>query len=127
MQLRAYAGVMKGMTRTLVFAAAALAAFTARAGAQSTTYNLQNMNFDLWCQEEQNLPPDRCDKRLPADEAAFEAYRDKIEKYEIPYLQSKENEQQFNRVILHNDPVDHPTEPSAPQTNQPSQDNTTGQ
>jgi hypothetical protein len=73
------------------------------------------------------LPPDRCDKRLPADEAAFDAYRDKIEKYEIPYLQSKENEQQFNRVILHNDPVDHPTEPSAPQTNQPSQDNTTGQ
>jgi len=109
---------MKGMTRTLVLASLALAALISRADAQSTRYNLQEMNFDLWCQEEQHLPPDRCDKRLPADNAAFEAYREKIEKYEIPYLQNKENEQQFNRVILHNDPVDHPTQPSQPQSEQ---------
>jgi hypothetical protein len=119
---------MKGMTRTLTLASLALAALISRAGAQSTRYDLQEMNFDLWCQEEQNLPPDRCDKRLPADNAAFEAYRDKIEKYEIPYLQQKQNEQQFNRVILHNDPVDHPDDPSKPaQASQPSQDNSTGQ
>ena len=117
---------MKGMTRTLVLASLALAALISRADAQSTRYNLQEMNFDLWCQEEQHLPPDRCDKRLPADNAAFEAYREKIEKYEIPYLQNKENEQQFNRVILHNDPVDNPTEPSQPQNSQPTQDNPPG-
>ncbi|HEY2070555.1 MAG TPA: hypothetical protein VGG48_13440 [Rhizomicrobium sp.] len=115
------------MTRTLAFAAAALVAMMARADAQSTRYDLQNMNFDLWCQEEQHLPADRCDKRLPADNAAFEAYRAKIESYEIPYLQDRENQQQFNRVILHNDPVDHPTEVSKPQTDRPTQDNTTGE
>jgi hypothetical protein len=115
------------MARMILLASAALVAFVARADAQSTRYDLTNMNFDLWCQEEQHLPPDRCDKRLPADDAAFEAYRNKIEKYEIPYLQEKENEQQFNRVIMHNDPVDHPTELSKPQTDRPSQDNSTGE
>ncbi|MGH6870710.1 MAG: hypothetical protein ACREHE_04310 [Rhizomicrobium sp.] len=118
---------MKGMNRALILAAIAAAALCGRADAQSTRYDLTEMNFDMWCQEEQHLPPDRCDKRLPADDAAFEAFRAKIETYEIPYLQHKENEQQFNRVILHNDPVDHPTEVSKPQTNQPTQDNTTGE
>jgi hypothetical protein len=120
-------GVMVRMTRTLTFAAAALAVLMARADAQSTRYDLTDMNFDMWCQEEQHLPPDRCDKRLPADDAAFNAYRNKIEGYEIPYLQDKENKQTFNRVILHNDPVDHPTELSKPQTNRPTQDDTTGE
>jgi len=114
-------------TTTSIWAAASLVFLMGQADAQSTRYDIQNMNFDLWCQEEQHLPPERCDKRLPADDAAFDAYRAKIEKYEIPYLQKKENEQQFNRVILHNDPVDHPTEPSKPQTNRPTQDNTTGE
>ena len=118
---------MNGMTRTLLLAAAALALFAGRAGAQSTKYDLQDMNFDLWCQEEQQLPPERCDKRLPVDETAFEAYRSKIEKYEIPYLQRKEDDAQFNRVILHNDPVDHPTEISKPQTGQPQPDPAPGQ
>ena len=50
------------------------------------------MNFDLWCQEQAHLPPDRCDKRMPEDEKTFEAYRAKIEQYEIPYLQQKKND-----------------------------------
>jgi hypothetical protein len=111
-------GVMSGMTRTLLFAAAALCVLSGTASAQATRYDLTEMNFDLWCQEEQHLDPDRCDKRLPADDAAFQAYRNKIEKYEIPYLQDKENRSQLNRVILHNDPIDHPTEISKPQTDQ---------
>ncbi|HEX3430155.1 MAG TPA: hypothetical protein VHT03_04645 [Rhizomicrobium sp.] len=82
-------------------------------------YPLYNMNFDMWCQEEQHLPAARCDKRLPEDDAAFQAYRNKIETYEIPYLQRKRDEQTINRVILHNDPVDHPTRPSQPQAEQP--------
>jgi hypothetical protein len=101
-------------------AALALTVFATRAQAQGERpYPLNEMNFDMWCQEEQHLPPARCDKRLPEDDAAFQAYRNKIETYEIPYLQRKRDEQTLNRVILHNDPVDHPTRPSQPQAEQP--------
>jgi hypothetical protein len=114
------------MMRTLILAAG-LCAFASAASAQDAgPLPLTNMNFDLWCQEEQHLPPERCDKRLPADNDAFEAYRAKIENYEIPYLQRKQQEQNFNRVILHNDPVDHPVEPNAPQTQRPERDNESG-
>lgn len=85
---------------------------------QGMRYNVQNMNFDMWCQEEQHLPPERCDKRLPEDDAAFSAYRSKIERYEIPYLQEQQRQMRINTGILHNDPVDHPDQPSEPQ-NQP--------
>lgn len=79
-------------------------------------YNVQNMNFDMWCQEQQRLPPERCDKRLPKDDAAFNAYRSKIERYEIPYLQEQQKRQRLNLGILHNDPVDHPDQPAQPQS-----------
>jgi hypothetical protein len=78
-------------------------------------YPLHEMNFDMWCQEEKHLPPDRCDQRLPQDDAEFEAYRATIEKYEIPYLQQRQQEQNLNQLIVHNDPVDHPIQPSTPQ------------
>ncbi len=71
-------------------------------------YPVQEMNFDLWCQEQAKLPADRCDKRTPEDNAAFEAYRGKVEAYEIPYLQRKANAAQMDRDILRNDPVDNP-------------------
>ena len=99
-----------------IFAAgAALALLWGTAEAQDTRYDVKTINFDLWCQETQHLPPDRCDKRLPEDEQAFEDYRAKVEKYEIPYLQGRENGAQLNRTILHNDPVDNPVtqDPSA--------------
>ncbi len=104
------------MKRALIVAVSC-AAFVAGAQAQSQRYDVQTINFDLWCQETQHLPADRCDKRLPADEADFEAYRAKVEKYEIPYLQGQQNGAQFDRTILHNDPVDHPVtqDPSAAQ------------
>ena len=35
-------------------------------------YPVQEMNFDLWCQEQAGLPAERCDKRTAQDEAAFE-------------------------------------------------------
>jgi hypothetical protein len=83
-------------------------------GAQAQAVDLTEMNFDMWCQQEANLPPARCDKRLPEDDARFDAYRKKIEDYEVPYLQQRQQKEQLNEVILHNDPVDHPTEPSQP-------------
>ncbi|HEX3753872.1 MAG TPA: hypothetical protein VHV26_02235 [Rhizomicrobium sp.] len=85
-------------------------------------YNVQTMNFDLWCQEEAHLPADRCDQRTPEDEKIFEAYRDKIERYEIPYLQEKSNEANFERNVLHNDPIDRPLKnDSAQQQQDPNQ------
>jgi hypothetical protein len=79
---------------------------------RDTRYNVQEMNFDMWCQEEQHLAPDRCDKRLPEDDAAFNAYRTKIEQYEIPYLQEQQKQIDINSGIIHNDPVDHPNAPT---------------
>jgi len=95
-------------TKNICMAVALVAAFARPAAAQNQRYDVENINFDLWCQETQHLPPARCDKRLPADEAAFEDYRAKVEKYEIPYLKGRENGAQLNRVILHSDPVDNP-------------------
>src|SRR5438067_12177421 len=71
-------------------------------------YDVKTMNFDLWCQETQHLPPARCDKRTAEDEATFEAYRSRIERYEVPYLQQQQRDLTLNRDILHNDPVSHP-------------------
>jgi hypothetical protein len=81
----------------------------------NTRYGVYNMNFDMWCQEQQRLPPARCDKRLPEDDAAFDAYRAKIERYEVPYLRDRQRQQELNVGILHNDPVDRPDRPSQPQ------------
>ena len=71
-------------------------------------YQVTEMNFDLWCQEQAGLPVDRCDKRAPQDMAAFEAYRAKVEAYEIPYLQRKNGAARLDRDIMRNDPVDNP-------------------
>ncbi len=49
-------------------------------------YNVQSMNFDLWCQETRRYPVDRCDARLPEDQREFEDYRALIERYEMQYL-----------------------------------------
>ncbi len=93
-------------TFVLTSATFALAAFSAHA--QTTRYDVKTLNFDLWCQETEKLDPDRCDKRLPKDEKNFEAYRAKVEKYEIPYLKRKENDELLDRNVLHADPVDNP-------------------
>ncbi len=92
----------------------ALVASAARAQTGDTSYKLKDMNFDMWCQEQQHLDPDRCDQRLPDDEKAFEAYVDTIQKYEIPYLQERQKREDYDRTLLHNDPVDNPTQPSTP-------------
>jgi len=111
------------ITRKYLLAAVALSVLVARAEAQEGAYGagrypLQEINFDMWCQEERHLPPERCDKRLPQDDADYRAYVAKIENYEIQYLQKQRDEENLDRVILHNDPIDHPTEPSAPVVNQ---------
>jgi hypothetical protein len=36
----------------------------------------------------------------------FEAYRAVVEKYEVPYLQEREQKLRLDRDILHDDPID---------------------
>src|SRR3954468_24362101 len=104
----------------LLFMPVATPAWAQRNG----NYQVQEMNFDLWCQEQARLPPDRCDKRTKQDEDTFEAYRAKVEAYEIPYLQKKNEAARLDRDIIRNDPVDRPTSnnptPNRPDLNSPS-------
>ena len=118
-------GVMKAMRVSLLCAFCFSALVSASAFAQpippapqQNKLDVKTMNFDLWCQETEQLPPDRCDKRLPRDEKDFEAYRAKVEKYEVPYLEQKQSDSTLNRVIIHSNPqenpVDHPEQQTAP-------------
>jgi hypothetical protein len=108
------------LATALVLPAASLPALAQRNG----NYQVMQMNFDLWCQEQAHLPPERCDKRSQQDEDAFEAYRAKVEAYEIPYLQQKANAARLDTDIMRNDPVDRPIskDPTAnrPDLNTPS-------
>ena len=90
--------------------------------AQPGNYQVTEMNFDLWCQEQARLPVERCDKRTPEDIATFEAYRAKVEAYEIPYLQRKNSAARLDRDIMRNDPVDNPQNKNGqrPDLNTPS-------
>src|ERR1700761_2456863 len=95
--------IMAALLATAV-SLAAPPAFAQRNG----NYPVTEMNFDVWCQEQAGLPAERCDKRTAQDNAAFEAYRAKVEAYEIPYLQRKASAARLDTDILRNDPVDHP-------------------
>jgi len=97
------------MKRLVIASIAAAILMPGSAWAQRNgNYQVMEMNFDLWCQEQAHLPVERCDKRAPDDYAAFEAYRAKVEAYEIPYLRQKYNAARMDRDILRNDPVDNP-------------------
>jgi hypothetical protein len=88
---------------------AACLAMTGLAKAQpNQVHDSETMNFDLWCQEDAGLPPDRCDKRTPQDESRFEAYRAAFERHEIPYLAPQNSQATINRDIMNSDPVDNP-------------------
>ena len=89
------------------FAVAVLLSAATAAQAQRN-YDVTEMNFDLWCQETQQWPSDRCAKRLPDDVKTFEAFRAKIESYEIPYLKKEDHDAHLNTDILQYDPVDRP-------------------
>ncbi len=103
---------MRG-TNLAIVGAVLLAAGAAQA--QTMHYNVKTMDFDLWCTEQQHLPYERCDKRLPGDVQKFEAYRAVVERYEIPYLQGKEQRLRFDRDIMHDDPIDNdPADKSQP-------------
>jgi hypothetical protein len=88
---------------------AALAVFlSAPADAQTPYQNVRGSNFDIWCQEHMQLPAARCDQRTPEDEKAYEAYRDKIGDYEEALRLKRQKQEQVDKTILHNDPIDNP-------------------
>jgi hypothetical protein len=99
------------------------AALCAPALAQNTrNYAVKEMNFDLWCQLQAKLPAERCDKRTEADEATFQAYRAKVEAYEIPYLERKNSAARLDRNVLRNDPLGpRKNEPERPDTSTAAQ------
>jgi len=116
---------MTSMTyRAALLVMAMAAAATPALAQRNGNYQVQEMNFDLWCQEQAGLPAERCDKRTAQDEAAFEAYRSKVEAYEIPYLQKKNEAARLDRDIMRADPVDRPIakdpSPNRPDLNTPS-------
>ena len=101
--------MMAMMRCRALFAAALLLAAAGGVRAQGIrALDLKPMNFDLWCQETARLPSARCDRHTPEDLATFQAFRAKIEQYEIPYLQRKQNDIALDRNILNKDPVDNP-------------------
>ena len=77
----------------------------------------------MWCQETQKLPPARCDRRSPADDAAFQTFSNRIETYEMEYLRARARDREIDRDIVHYDPEEGPTEFSVPQTDQPDRGN----
>jgi hypothetical protein len=99
---------------------AALCATSMQAQAQHRLLQLHEMNFDMWCQEQQHLPPARCDKRLPKDDAAFQAYANTIERYETQKLNGEAQDRRIDRMLDAN-PANNPTQPSGPSMPSPQQ------
>ena len=67
-------------------------------------YDVKNLTFELWCQETQRYPVQRCESRLPADVRAFEGYRAAIERFELQYLKQADRERQI-RDSVNRDPT----------------------
>jgi hypothetical protein len=93
---------MSRIEKNALAAAGVFFALTAGVSAQPLSaplnYNVRTMSFELWCQDTQHYPADRCQARRPDDVAAFESYRRVIERYELDYLkrvQKDQNERTF--------------------------------
>ena len=97
--------VLKPISMHLAFLAVFL---STHANAQTPYQNVRGSNFDIWCQEHMQLPATRCDRRTPQDEKAYEAYRDKIGDYEEALRLKRQQQEQLDKTILHNDPIDNP-------------------
>ncbi len=90
-------------------AALALAALPAKAAGPNdtgpTTLNVQNMTFDMWCQDTQRYSYDRCQARNVKDQQDFELYRNTVENYEVQYLQDKQKDAEFQHQLMHDPSV----------------------
>ena len=98
---------MRHIVKHALFGAALFAGLTTGASAQPLSaplnFNVRTMSFELWCQDTQHYPPDRCQARRPDDVAAFESYRRVIERYELDYLKRVQKDQS-ERSFANRDP-----------------------
>ena len=81
------------------FLLSAASAVLAQPLSNPLNYDVKNMTFEMWCQETQRYPMDRCQARRPADLVAFENYRAAIERYELQYLKQIERERQIRDSV----------------------------
>ena len=97
-----------GRTRIPLIVSALLLLGAATSLAQPLTgplnYDVKTLTFELWCQDTQRYPIERCNARRPADVTAFEAYRAAIERYELQYLKQADRERQI-RDSVNRDPM----------------------
>ena len=96
--------IMAALLATAV-SLAAPPAFAQRNG----NYPVEEMNFDLWCQEQAGLPAERCDRRTAADEDAFEDFQQELGPYEAQNQRKAQQELWLDRDFLDNDPIDNPS------------------
>lgn len=97
---------MRVILASLVLAALpalALAQVPGTATTQPLTYAIATLSFDSWCQEDQHLPPARCDARHQEDVRAFEDYRARVERYDLQYQQDRTKENRFEKDVLQRD------------------------
>jgi hypothetical protein len=92
--------------RVLISAAASLAVVVPANSQPNPAPDAKTMNFDLWCQGQAALPPERCDKRTPEDERAFEVFQAKLERFDVPNRSAQFDQGRVNRDIMNTDPVD---------------------
>lgn len=89
-------------TRIILVAASLLAAAPAMAQtfptapegtfSSSQPFDVHELTFDLWCQQTQRYPIERCQARSDADVKAFEDYRDSVERYELDFLKQQQRD-----------------------------------
>jgi hypothetical protein len=107
---------MQNIVRRMALAALTLALWTGSGEAQTVpatpgrdlsvgtgTYDVKNLDFDLWCQQTQRYEAERCSARRPEDVKAFEDYRSSIERYELDYLKQVQKDQE-TRAHTNRDP-----------------------
>jgi len=93
---------MRPNTRSLLVSALAVlgsGAALAQPLSGPLNYDVKNMTFEMWCQETQRYPAERCLARSQADLTAFENYRAAIERYELQYLKQLERERQIRDSV----------------------------
>jgi hypothetical protein len=88
------------------------------ASAQTMRYPVKTVDFDIWCTEIEHIAWQRCDKREQEDLDKFETYRHTFERYEIPYLKSKDTTLRIDGDMLDGDSA-RPSESKPAETAKP--------
>jgi 3-hydroxy-3-methylglutaryl CoA synthase len=73
---------------------------------QAATYSgADAMSFEMWCQEMQSYPAERCKARNTEDVKEYERYRTTVEQYQKTRTEQQKRDQQI-KDTLNRDPTD---------------------